>query len=101
MIAVSAAHSAPAGIATGSPRPKHTPALLAQNNAATRAYRCIYRRLLRDAATCNYQVGKLVVQLTSQYFHRPCLNFEKPSKALEYEDKRDAINADIERPEYT
>lgn len=75
--------------------------LLAQYNAATRAYRCICRRLLRDTATCNYKAGKLIVQLTSQYFHRSCLNFEKPSKALEYEDKRDAIDSDIERPEYT
>lgn len=39
MIAMSAAHSAPAGIATGSPCPRHAPALLAQYNAAARAFR--------------------------------------------------------------
>lgn len=36
---MSAAHSAPAGIATGSPRRRQTPALLAQHNAAARAFR--------------------------------------------------------------
>lgn len=32
-------HSAPAGIATGSPCASHAPALLAQHNAAARAFR--------------------------------------------------------------
>jgi hypothetical protein len=39
MIDVSAAHSAPVGNATGSPCLKHAPALLAQYNAAARAFR--------------------------------------------------------------
>ena len=46
MIAVSAGHSAPAGIAAGSPCPRHAPALLAQYNAAARAYRCTCRGLV-------------------------------------------------------
>ena len=37
--AVSAPHKAPAGFATGAPRPRHAPALLAQYNAAARAFR--------------------------------------------------------------
>lgn len=39
IIAMSAAHSAPAGIATVSPCPRHAPAFLAQYNAAARAFR--------------------------------------------------------------
>jgi len=38
-IAMSAAHSAPAGFVTGSPCPRHAPALLAQHNAAARVFR--------------------------------------------------------------
>jgi len=38
MIDVGAAHSAPAGIAAGSPCPRFAPALLAQYNAAARAF---------------------------------------------------------------
>ena len=38
MIGVSAPHSAPAGIATGSPCAEHASALLAQYNAAARAF---------------------------------------------------------------
>ena len=46
--AMSAAHSAPAGIATGSPSPRHAPALLAQYNAAARAIVRLYRGIVAD-----------------------------------------------------
>lgn len=48
MIAMSAAHSAPAGIATVSPCPRRAPALLAQYKAAARAFSSTCRGFVVD-----------------------------------------------------
>lgn len=49
--AVSTPHSAPAGIAAGSPCPRHAPALLAQYNAAARAFRSGHPELVAGAVS--------------------------------------------------
>lgn len=51
MIAMSAAHSAPTGIVTVSPCPRHAPAFLAQHNAAARAFRSRCSGLITGAVS--------------------------------------------------
>lgn len=72
VIAVSAAHSAPAGIATGSPCPRHAPALLAQCNAAARAFRSRSSGLVADhRAIIQRQTVDAASMSTTTFCQRP------------------------------